>query len=118
MNKHITVEWPYDQITLDFSRAKHVVVEPLTESQWDYLSLAEKRIFERGYISYTDVNVREEDSLAKAMWDHCWAQMDAADEFYNTDGTRKSTRVIDHNVATRVAKALALLVFGPEFLLK
>jgi hypothetical protein len=118
MNKHVTIEWPYDQIVLDFTRAKRVVTEPLTTDKWDAIARAEEHIFEHGYISYTDVNVREEDVLAKAMWDHCYAQMDAADEFQNDDGTRKLTNVITHKVASRVAKALALLVFGPEFLLK
>lgn len=96
----------------------------LNHVQWNELVAAEQRIFkgESGYISYTDVNLREEDFLAATMWEHAFTQMDAAGEFEHEggrlEGQRKSDDVIRRLVASRTARALAILVFGPEFLLK
>jgi hypothetical protein len=116
MNKHITIEWPYDQITLDFTRAKRVVARPMTEPEWEALQKAEQRIYPSGcgVYSYTDVNVREESELPAKMWDHAWSNAEAIEDNWDS-WTGHARRTV---VATRVARALALLVFPPDILIK
>jgi len=115
MDKFITVEWPYQRIVLDFSHIKPKVRE-LTPLEWSELEKAEKLLFREpsGYVAYTDVNIRAEDVVASALWDHCAAQLEAQHD--NWDDMEPETR--RWYIATRVARALALCVFGPEFLLK
>jgi hypothetical protein len=87
----------------------------LNPTEWFILEEAERFIFQReaGYISYTDVIPRDDSYFAAEVWDYAFTQMDAADDF-----NQKSSDYVMHKVASRVARALAMLVFGQEFLLK
>jgi hypothetical protein len=90
----------------------------LNAIEWDALARAEDRISESSYISYTSVAIREEDRVAGPLWDHTQAQMDAAGDFETNTGEELSIANQRVLVARRVARALAVAVFGPEFLLK
>jgi hypothetical protein len=87
----------------------------LNSREWEALESSEQIIFkgEHGYISYTDVIPREDSSFAAEVWDYAYTQMDAGGEFEG-----KTPDYCLYRVAARVARALAMLVFGQEFLLK
>lgn len=92
----------------------------LTPNEWAVLITAESRIFkgESGYVSYTDVIERTEETLAAQLWDHVYNQLDVSGDFETETGHPMVTDQMNRMVASRVARALALAVFGPEFLLK
>jgi hypothetical protein len=107
MNKHITIEWPYDEITLNFEQLNKTRI--LSHEQWVMLERAEKPLYDgqHGTHAYTSVNVRGESLMAALIWQHCEDSMSANDD--STD---------QHEVAHRVARVLAIMAFGPEFILK
>ena len=116
MNKIVEIDYPFDMVTFDLRKLLARHARCLTQVEWAALEKAEQRIYTSGsgVYSYTDVNVREESELVAAMWDHAYSNAESAEENWDS-WTGQARRAV---VATRVARALALLVFHPDILLK
>lgn len=127
MDKHFTIEHPYQRITLDFTQMLRKQEQRiLTEVEWTLLGAAERRVYTPGGAGtngWTDVNIREDSQLLAECWDH--AQQYVENDLENDDalssahaprGARDS--IIQHRTASRVAQAMALLAFGADILIK
>lgn len=88
----------------------------LTLLQWEALEKAEAKLYrnEHGYLGYTDVRERDSSSELVPWWDTAWIGCESVD--LNWDNLGDNVRFA--RVAMRVAQAVALINFGPEFLLK
>lgn len=87
----------------------------LTEMQWAALKRAEDAIYTRGYeLSYTDVHMREDSANLIPLWEQAEISIMSEDEKWD-DHPRA---VKDAMIARRVARAWAVCVFGPEFIMK
>lgn len=86
-----------------------ITAPTLTEAEWTALQRAEDRLYagDRYVHSYTDVVDREQGGLADALWADARAYVETISEpgEYRID-----------EIARRVAAALAVLVYGPEFI--
>jgi hypothetical protein len=112
MNRHITIEHPYDQITLEFKPSTlRKQPAPLKSEQWRALEAAERRLYRNdpGCHGWTDVMSNDGDEFLNMVWGH------AADYVNNEFLDSESTRL--HQTARRVAQALAVLAFGAEILI-
>jgi hypothetical protein len=94
----------------------------LSEERWEALRKAEMDFWQGTHaptLGWTDVQCREDSSMVARVWEDCFQQMDAACEF---DSARESAsnaeELIMSRVSHRVARALAVLVFGPDILLR
>lgn len=86
--------------------------EILTEAQWAQFCAAEKRLYNGEYaMKFSDVREREDSAALAALWADAVASLEVAHD-------DASDTVIQTRAAYRVAQAQALIVFGPEFLLK
>jgi hypothetical protein len=86
----------------------------MTQLEWDMLANAERRLYANtGAPTYgwTDVNVRNESWMMKQLWDYTYDCVEAS----YCDKTHEARQ---HMTAYRVAQAMAVMVFGAEFLLR
>jgi len=119
MNRHITIEWPYDQIVLEF-KPEHLRKQPapLRPRQWDALKKAEKRIYhtDPGCHGWTDVMPNEGDELLNKIWEQVSMYIE---NDLHTDSVREEDReaYVLHKTASRVAQTIAVMTFGPEVLI-
>jgi len=94
-----------------------LVKEPqLNAAEWEALEKAERPLYTpfMGVHAYTDVMMREDGQLAAHIWGQAEMSMEYTHEkwdSYNSDRQRQL-------IAQRVARVLAAISFGPEFLLK
>jgi chromosome segregation ATPase len=88
----------------------------LNDAEWAALERAEAPLYTpfNGYHAYTDVMERQDGQLAAAVW--AQAEMAVEMSFENWDSWSSATR--RSRIAHRVAQTLAVISFGPEFLLK
>jgi hypothetical protein len=116
MNRHITIDFPYDQITLEFKpETLRKPAAPLRSDYWRALEAAEQRIHFRnaGANGWTDVMPNDGDEFLNAMW--VQAQEYVENEWeYDRPAPEKA---IIGRTASRVAQALAVLAFGADVLL-
>lgn len=120
MNKHVNIEWPYDQITLHFdkqaiaSEFDRQATPPMSREDWELLARCEKPLYEGefGSHSFTAVNVNEGHRLVNEVWEHA---LQCAEAYTNEDISSDEVR---REAARRTAAALAILAFGKDFLLK
>jgi hypothetical protein len=87
----------------------------LTTYQWELLEIAEKPLYtgDPGCHAYTDVMSRDDGGLAADIWEQCRWGIEAMHPDHATDST-----FVQQMIARRVARALALMSFGEEFLLR
>lgn len=114
MHKFITVEYPYDEITLQFPKiVKHPF--PLKPAQWAALERAERRLYrdDPGCHGWTDVNENDGSDLINQLWEQAGYGVEAI----INEGS-DNPDVLMARTAARVAQALAVVSFGSEFLLK
>lgn len=122
MNRHITIEWPYDQITLEFKpETLRKPAAPLRSDQWDALEKAERRVYhgDPGCHGWTDAMCNDGDEFLNSLWSHA-ADYSAnqADCEQSWDGKEvQRERYIMHMTARRVAQSLAVMAFGAEILI-
>lgn len=88
----------------------------LNEFQWEALAAAEKPLYIpfMGCHAFTDVMERQDGQLAA----HIWGQAEMAIECSTENWDDKTDRTQTMYIAQRVARCLALISFGPDFLLK
>lgn len=88
----------------------------LSEEQWKALTKAEAPLYAGNYgcHAYTDVMSRDQSEDLVGMWDQAQIALEGTSE--NWDRFPIYTRRL--TVASRVAKTLAVLSFGAEFLLR
>jgi hypothetical protein len=114
MNRWITIDHPYDRITLEF-KPEHLRKQaaPLRSEQWRALESAERRIYsgDRGCHGWTDVMSNDGDEFLNSLWSH------AADYVQNEDFDGNGELWQLHQTAKRVAQSLAVMAFGSEILL-
>ena len=117
--KTIQIESRYDRIVLDFSRLQsRVEVTPLDKAQWDALHKAEVAMYgsENWDRSYTAVFHREDAIEAAILW--TFVQNPVDDALESGELTFVSDELRNSTIAKRVARAIAVAAFGPEFLMK
>ena len=93
------------------------VYEPISQSDWDALKLAEQKLYhdDPGCHGYTDVNVREEPHpVLSKVWGHVEDNLASTDMNWDIMAIDARRRL----VASRVARTFAVMAFGPEFLLR
>jgi hypothetical protein len=91
----------------------------LTSVEWDMLNKAEAPLYRaEGALCYTDVNVREESQWIADLWDRVEDAMETQCDFESDSGVQMSVVGRRTKVANRVARVNAVLVFGPEFLIR
>ena len=97
------------------------VVTPVTalisKTQWDALAAAERKLYsdDPGCHGYTDVNVREEPHPVLAqVWGHVEDNLASTHTEWEIANPDYRLRL----VASRVARTMAVMAFGPEFLLR
>ena len=116
MNRHITIEWPYDQITLEFKPGTlRKQPAPLSTDKWDALAKAERRIYYPGGMGcngYTDVMVNDGDEQLNEMWSLAATAVDNILDYEGNEARKL------HEIASRVAQCYAILNFGAEILLR
>lgn len=116
MDKYINIEWPYENVVLRFPKLPKPC---LTKSQWAALEAAERNLLVRGMISFTDVNTIDDSEHLVWMWQHCETYVEQDHE--NQDIGDWSNFTESHRealIARRVARVLAVMTFGPEFLVR
>lgn len=90
-------------------------VQHLSESQWAALEKAERPYYTNGGggHAYTDVLCRQDDDgWIYSIWWQCQAGVESDGDIGLPD------RALEARVAKRVAQALAVMSFGPEFLIR
>ena len=113
VDKHITIDFQYDKITLDFKLPK--LKAPL-DDEWAALTREEQRLYRNtGSPTYgwTDVMEQEDSWFIKEMWDQCASYIEHGEPGWDTFSRDAQCRL----VARRVARMNALMVYGPEYLL-
>lgn len=114
MDRTITIDHPYDRITLQF---KPSVLRkdpaPLRTDQWKALEASERRIHRSGggCNGWTDVMMNDGDEFLNRIWSH------TADYVANEDFEGKGEAWRLHETARRVAQVLAIMAFGAEILI-
>lgn len=88
----------------------------LDENQWAAFALAESRIFDRGMgmNGFSDVMTREDSAHLAEMWEQCEMNFEGSDPKWEILKSETKRTM----VAKRVAQAWAIVIFGPEVLLK
>jgi|SRR5215471_10585654 len=119
MNRWLTIDHPYNEITLrmDWDAIKKAMyVAPLPRDDWDALAKAEAEIHHANYGAngWTDVMQNDGDEYLNRIWSEC--SMYVENEHYGPESL--PAHVLRARTAKRVAQALALIAFGPEILLK
>lgn len=109
MNRHITIEHPYEEIVLHFEK---VSVPPLSSENWDALAKAEDRFYrgQDGYNGYTHVMGNDGDHALNQMWDICQMAIEG-------EVDPRAEYIVRARVAKRICQIYALANFGPEMLL-
>lgn len=88
----------------------------LNDAEWEALRLAERPLYTpfMGYHAFTDVMERQDGQLAAAIWGQVEMAIEMEHEKWETLTSDQQRR----HIAQRVARALAMISFGPEFLLR
>lgn len=89
----------------------------VTLEMWEAVEKAEQRLYrdDMGCHGYTDVmHYDHNDTYLGEIWANCQLSVENTDPNYSTYSAHAEKVV----VAKRVAAALAVIAFGPEFLLK
>lgn len=127
MDRTITIDHPYQRITLDFDvphikRVLDQMAPTLTEQEWAALERAEQNFY-RGTgaptLGWTDVNMREDSGgMLADMWSHTrsYVANEVDDESFKTDEQRENA--ILHRTARRMCQTIAIMAFGADVLLK
>jgi hypothetical protein len=90
---------------------------PMREVDWDALVTAERSLYrdDPGCHGYTDVNVRSENHpVLSKVWGHVEDNLAGTHPEWEIASTDYRRRMI----ASRVARTMAVMAFGPEFLLR
>jgi|SRR5215831_8689672 len=91
--------------------------ESISVDDWDALAEAESRLYrdDPGCHGYTDVNVQSESHpVLSKVWGHCEDNLAGTHESWDILPTYQR-RIL---VAARVARTMAVMAFGPEFLIR
>lgn len=120
MNKHIVIDWPFDQITLEFKESTlRKPAHIMRTDRWNAIAAAERRIYHMDPNSHgwTDVMMNDGDEFLNAIWEQAesYVRNEIDLEKGLSDSVKEST--ILHRTASRVAQAIAILTFGPDILI-
>lgn len=90
---------------------------PLSQPAWDALVKAEHKLYagEFGVHAYTEVNPNDGSEMLNVMWDNAWSSVEMQ---MANDGDLALAGIQYGRTARHVAAALAVIAFGPEFLIK
>jgi hypothetical protein len=117
MDKYIDIEFQYDKIVLNLEHMALKDHDPVPSNFWDAIERAERRIYrdDPGTHGWTDVNDRfTSPDFIMTLWNHCEGNMSGT--IADWDSFSENTQLT--MIGRRVALGLALMAFGPEFLLR
>jgi hypothetical protein len=117
MDKIIKIEHPYENVTLDFSQVNSHQRGQLNPFEWACLIRAERPLYADtiGAHAYTDVVHRHDSFVAAMVWEYCETSMSCSDEL---EGCHPGSNMYGMRIAQRVARAIGMMAFGAEWLLR